>query len=186
MTAIVGFVDKEQGRVWIGGDSAGTADDIRSIRTDPKVFFRGEMLIGFAGSFRMGQILAHHLDPPGHPKGASGFDYMVATFIPCVMKLMDDHRYGGTDEEGSAQGGQFIVGYRGSMYLIDTDYQVGTVYHPYATIASGGEICLGAMHALHDYEFPPRERLRMALKASAEFCTTVSAPFLILATDPIK
>ena len=39
MTCIVGLID--EGKVYIGGDSAGAADDLITVRADEKVFVRG-------------------------------------------------------------------------------------------------------------------------------------------------
>ena len=52
MTCIVGLV--ENGKVYIGGDSAGVAGlDVR-MRSDEKVFTKGNMIFGYTSSFRMG------------------------------------------------------------------------------------------------------------------------------------
>ena len=57
MTCIVGLVDN--GKIYMGGDSAGVSNlDIR-IRADQKVFKTGEFIMGFTSSFRMGDLLKY-------------------------------------------------------------------------------------------------------------------------------
>jgi hypothetical protein len=55
VTVIAGIV--EQGRVILGGDSAGVAGYELTVRSDVKVFTSGAYVFGFAGSFRAGQLL---------------------------------------------------------------------------------------------------------------------------------
>jgi ATP-dependent protease HslVU (ClpYQ) peptidase subunit len=64
MTCIVGMV--ENGKVYIGGDSAGVSGFDYHIREDQKVFQNGDMIFGFTSSFRMGQLLQYSLKIPDH------------------------------------------------------------------------------------------------------------------------
>jgi len=57
MTCIVGLIDKESKKIYMGGDSAGVANYSLSVRKDPKVFKRYGFIFGFTSSFRMGQLL---------------------------------------------------------------------------------------------------------------------------------
>jgi len=59
MTCIVGIA--QEGKVWIGADSAAVSgQDIRATALR-KVFRRGQFLIGYTSSFRMGQLPQFHL-----------------------------------------------------------------------------------------------------------------------------
>lgn len=80
MTAIAGVA--EDGKVWIGGDSAGVGGLNLETRTDPKVFVNGDFLFGYTSSFRMGQILEHEFSPPKPYEGEQGMPFMVKLFIP--------------------------------------------------------------------------------------------------------
>jgi len=62
MTCIVGLV--ENGKVYIGGDSAGVAGLDITTRKDEKVFQKENMIFGFTSSFRMGQILRYSFKNP--------------------------------------------------------------------------------------------------------------------------
>ena len=59
MTCVIGLEHK--GEVYIGADSAATSGWAVSATRLPKVFLVNEFLIGYAGSFRMGQLLQHKL-----------------------------------------------------------------------------------------------------------------------------
>ena len=68
MTAIVGLVHK--GRVWMGGDSAYSTDDEVWIQRDPKVFRRGDVLIGTCGTGRFESLMRYVVEIPRFRKGA--------------------------------------------------------------------------------------------------------------------
>lgn len=91
MTAIAGIV--EDGKVWIGGDSAGVGGTSLSTRADPKVFKNGEFVFGYTGSFRSGQLLEHSFHPPVPLENESGMAYMVKQFIPGVKSCLKDGGY---------------------------------------------------------------------------------------------
>lgn len=179
MTAIAGFTDGK--KVWIGGDSAGVAGYSMSTRTDCKVFKSGEMVMGFTTSFRMGQILQYHLTPPTPLEGQSDVTYMVKQFIPAVKAALVAHGFEKNDS-GRQEGGTFLVGYRGALFAIYSDYQVGCVAQSYYACGCGEDLVLGALFALDLYEMTPEERLTIALEAAEEFSAGVKAPFSIVST----
>lgn len=180
MTAIAGFTDGKT--VWIGADSAGV-DNRLSIRTrtDSKVFRSGQMVMGFTSSFRMGQILQHHLNIRPPYEDEEDYNFMVRGFIPAVKKAFQDHGYE-TNHSGQDYGGTFLVGYRSKLYQIGTDYQVETIAHRYHACGSGEQVVLGAFHALDYYEMTPEERITTALEAAAEFNAGLRPPFTIIKT----
>ena len=177
MTAIAGYTDGKT--VFIGGDSAGTAGHYLQTRTDCKVFKSGEMIMGFTSSFRMGQILQYHLSPPKRLEGQKDYEYMVKQFIPAVKAALKEHGYE-RSKSGEETGGVFLVGYRGGLYCVEGDYQVGSLHKNYHACGCGKDLILGALHALEDYDIPIPEQINIALGAAAEFSSYVKAPFTIL------
>ena len=168
MTCIVGLVDK--GSVYIGGDSAGIAGLSITIRKDPKVFQNGPFIFGFTTSFRMGNILRYKLDPPQQTVSQNDMQYMVVSFIDDIRKCFADN--------GFSDGGNFLVGYKGALYNIESDFQVGVPAEPFDAVGCGSDLALGAMYASKGKK--PIERITLALEAAATFNAGVSAPFLIL------
>lgn len=173
MTCIVGFADKN--RVWIGGDSAGVSGWSLCVRADQKVFRNGEFLFGFTSSFRMGQLLRHALKPP-QQKVADNIHFLSTDFINAVRECLKDGGFARRTNE-SEEGGDFLLGYRGGLYHIASDYQVAVPSTPYCAVGCGADIALGAMFALRD---PPRQRVRKALSASERHCAGVRGPFTIM------
>ncbi len=179
MTAIVGVV--EDGQVWLGGDAAGVGGLSLSTRSDPKVFKSGESVMGYTTSFRMGQILQHHLTLPVPYETEGGMAYMVKRFVPAVKDELKKHGFQQT-KDGRDNGGTFLVGYRGELYEVEDDYQVARVQQAYHAVGAGFELALGSLHTSELVEATPRERIRMALAAAAQFCAGVRPPFTIVST----
>lgn len=178
MTCIVGLV--QDGKVYMGGDSLATSGSHGIIRDDPKVFKNGEFLIGYTSSFRMGQLLAHKFSPPKQKEHQDVFAYMVTDFIDAIRECFKDSGFA-TKHNEEERGGNFLVGYRGSLFEIDTDYQVGKNSCKYAAVGSGYSYALGALHTLvtPELNFDPTQALYLALEASAEFCNSVRGPFMV-------
>src|SRR6476620_5754324 len=122
MTCIAGLV--HNGNVYIGGDSAGVAGYALTVRADEKVFQNGDFLMGFTTSFRMGQLLRFKFKAPYHKSEMDTYEYMVTEFVDAVRQCLKDGGYAQI-KHGEETGGSFLVGYRGELFAIDGDYQVG-------------------------------------------------------------
>lgn len=180
MTAIAAVV--ECGQVWIGGDSAGVDGLSIETRSDPKVFVNGSMVFGYTTSFRMGQLLEHMFEPPAMVEGEKGMAYMVRRFIPAVKECLKNGGFQAT-KNGVDEGGTFIVGFKGSIYVIEGDYQVGRVRQNYHACGCGRDIVLGSLHASQSASMTPmsaKQRIIMALEAASEFSAGVRGPFTVL------
>ncbi len=175
MTCIIGVA--HAGCVYIGADSASVGGGEIRVTRLPKVFRTGKFLIGYTGSFRMGQLLQHHLSVV--PQGDEPDDeYMVCTFIEAVRTCLRQYGYTQVKDNQEEIGGRFLVGYRGKLYFIDGDFQVNEHDEGLDSIGCGAEYALGAMKALRD--LPPRERIEKALEISAHFSSGVIGPFHVL------
>lgn len=176
MTCIAGLV--HEGKVYIGGDSAGVAGYYLTVRADAKVFRNGPFLMGFTSSFRMGQLLHYKLRVPAHHPDTDIYEYMVTTFIDTVRQCLRDGGYA-TNDKGEESGGTFLVGYRGRLFEINSDYQVGEALDGYAAVGCGGEVAQGVMFAtIGDYH-SPEDRIRLALEAAERHSVGVRRPFRI-------
>lgn len=175
MTCIVAIKDK--GRVWIGGDSAGVAGLNVTIRADEKVFENGDFIMGFCGSFRMGQLLRYAFNPPKRHADTDIYKYMVTDFVDAVRSCLKN---GGVAEKhnDAEKGGFFLVGYEGRLFEIESDYQVGESIEAYSAIGCGGEYAYGALAASEGQK--PEARIKIALAAAEKFSAGVRAPFHIL------
>lgn len=180
MTCIVGYV--ENGTVFIGGDSAGVAGLDITIRQDTKVFKVGEFLIGYTSSFRMGQLLRFNLKLPEHREDKKDvYEYMCTDFIDAVRKCLKDGGYARKNNE-EERGGVFLVGYKGRLFQIEGDYQVGESLVNYNAAGCGDSYAKGALYATREnsHDVDSKEKVLIALNAAAEHSAGVAAPFSVL------
>lgn len=182
MTCIAGVVGPD-GTIYMGGDSAGIAGYDLVVRADQKVFTKGPMVFGFAGSFRMGQILRYALTVPAQTE-ADVEQYLATTFIDAVRQILREKGSATRNNELESNEGQFLVGYQGRLFRIDHDYQVGEAHDDFVAIGCGDAIAQGALHATPDLE--PRARLRRALAAAERYSAGVRRPFVVKTLVPEK
>lgn len=183
MTCIVGIAQDK--KVYMGGDSAGVDEAWNlTIRADKKVFTLGiedEFVVGFTTSYRMGQLLKHQLLLPDYTH-LNDLDeeiehYMVSQFIEAIRFCFRNYGYLKKENEQES-GGQFLVGFRGRLFQIDSDFQVGRPLNGYAAVGVGAKVALGALYASRRRE--PLTRINLALEAAAHFTIGIQQPFYII------
>ncbi len=176
MTCIVGFV--HNGTVCMGGDSAGVAGYDLRIRKDEKVFVKGEFIFGYTTSFRMGQLIRFKFNPPEQPSKMDAFEYMCTLFVDELRKCLKE---GGFAEVSNNKetGGFMLVGYRGKLYRIESDFQVAIPAEDYDAVGCGANFALGALKILYYMALPVPEMIRKALEVAEEFSAGVRRPFVI-------
>jgi 20S proteasome alpha/beta subunit len=185
MTCVVGIRDGNH--VYLGADSCGSDEFIKQTRLDPKVFLRDPFVIGFTDSFRMGQVLRYKFNPPEQPASMDDYEYMVTMFIDSVRQCFRNAGFA-SKENDVENGGTFLVGYKGQLYVIDEDYQVGIVAENYAAIGCGEAFAQGALFALaaSTKRTSTKDRIRIALEAAAQFAVGVGGPFNYVSTKEIE
>ena len=174
MTCIVGLVS--DGKVYIGGDSAGVAGWQLTIRKDVKVFRNGDFLIGGTSSFRMLQLLHYAFTPPAYEPGTDLEKYMAVDFVNALRQCFKDGGYAEKKNE-QEEGGIFLVGFQGRLFYIGSDYQVGEPLCGYEAVGCGAEVAIGSLYATP--ALSPRKRIEGALKAAEAHNAGVRSPFVI-------
>lgn len=178
MTCIVGIA--HEGKVHIGGDSAGVGGYDLTVRQDRKVFRNGDFVMGFTSSFRMGQLLAYSLTPPRRHPDDDVYKYMVTHFVDAVRGCLKAGGYAET-HHGAETGGTFLVGYAGRLFAIQGDYQVSESSHGFDACGCGESYALGSLYATSGQL--PFQRLELALKTAEQFSAGVRGPFHYVSTD---
>lgn len=189
MTCIVGMVN--EGKVYIGGDSAGVFSYDIVVRKDTKVFTvktkyvesEVEAVFGFTSSFRMGQILMMHLVLPEYDE-EDPYVYMVKSLIPEIINVFEEHKYA-TNNNGNLTGGEFLVGFKGRLFLIGDDFQVGESIDCFDACGCGEVCARGAIAAtvLNCPDMKPEDHIRNALSIAEKYNGGVSGPFNMVVLD---
>lgn len=177
MTCIAGMV-AANGDIIVGGDSAGVAGLDLAVRRDPKVFTKGNFIYGFTSSFRMGQLIQYRFDAPDHDPRKDVDTYLRTDWIDALRKCFDAGGYSRRNN-GSEEAGTFLVGYRGRLFFVDSDYQIGEALHPFFACGCGQSLALGAMFALQESAFSEEDKIGKALECAEQYSAGVRRPFVI-------
>lgn len=198
MTCIVGLV--EDGTIYLGGDSAVSTANGLMIKSFPKVYKRGEFLIGGAGRMVISQIMSHVATIPPVYEDQDNFDYIVNTFMPCFRDAVKEVGQMREVEGKEHTENEFILGFRGHLYIIGTDLSVLEPLDGYCSIGSGSVHALGSLYTtesrdgdelsivsgdvvIRGIEWHPEVRIRLALEAAAKYDEYVSPPFEVISMD---
>jgi len=177
MTCIVGLV--HDGKVLIGGDSAGVGGLDLQLRADQKVWAKDGYAFGFTTSFRMGQLLRYSLHLPKRHPDTDLMQYMVTEFIEAVRKCLKEGGFA-TKKEDAETGGTFLVGTAGRLFRIDSDYQVGEMTGAFDACGCGESYAKGVLFSNH--HLSPNDRVLQALSAAEAMSAGVRGPFHIVST----
>lgn len=185
MTCIVGLVKDDI--IYIGGDSAGVDDDMNfTIRKDKKVFKKDNMIFGFSGSFRMGQILQYSFNIPYHNREfQSDFNYLCSEFIDELIDCFKNKGFA-TIEDDVVTGGFFLLGYNNNLYHVQNDFQIAKVYRNFNACGCGENYALGALDIILNDNIitEPNDIIKKALMTVEKFSACVKSPFNIVSLKP--
>lgn len=179
MTCIIGI--KTADRIYLGGDSCISSDNLLQTIADPKVWKKGTFVLGSAGSLRVLQIIKYKMKiPPINQREPT--EYMVTTFVDAMRKaLKEAGGAGGAKEENKEeQDNSFLVAFKGRMFEIDGAYAICEVVDEYIAIGSGTDYALGALYATKGED--PEVRIKKALEAASYYADGVRPPFHIIHT----
>jgi hypothetical protein len=187
MTCIVALID-DDGVIHFGSDSVGTDGHFAKIMSDPKVFQNGEFLFGYAGSFRLGQILEHGFSPPDRLENQTNKQYLCTTFMEGIKYSFKQHGFlKDNDDTGQDEiDGQFLIGYRGEIFIVQEDFSILHVLDNYLAIGAGEETATAVLYGTRDIELGPIERLHLSLEATEKYVDGVRGPFHFLSMEPLK
>lgn len=173
----------------MGGDSAAVDVSLGiCLYSDEKVFITpgDEAVIGYSGSFRVGQLLKYGFSVPDQPSKKDDMAYMVTDFVDAIRNLQRDKGAMTKENELELHDAELLIGFNGNVYVIQSDYQVGCPLENFAAVGCGAPFALGAMFATKDATMGPIERIHMALSAAAEYCAGVRKPFHVVQLEPEK
>ena len=176
MTCVVAIVDEDK-NIHMGSDGLASDSHSQTIITDPKFFFVGEMLIGFAGSFRSAQVLQYQAFLPDRTELQEDLEYLIGSFIPAVRDVFAANGLYNVHDGAEIFEGEFLIGYRGKIYKMQNDFSLIHAVDDFAAIGAGGEVGNAVMYATNQMQLTCYERLALALESSAYQISTVKAPF---------
>lgn len=178
MTCIVAIAHNDT--VYMAGDRGHSDHDIIVPSVSPKIFDKGNYLLGFAGNTGLGQSFAYTFDAPTHRVNTDTYKYIYKYFVPALRDHLKDCLSDKEEMQAS-----FILGYQGKVFEIDTgDFQC--VEYTELSIGSGAAYAYGSLFSTLPnskeslYNLSPAERVQWAVQAAITYSPTCSGPIDIL------
>ncbi len=181
MTVVLADTENET-LIFAADSAASKGDEIYTIDT-PKVFALGSYLFGYAGSYRIGQILRYYVELPEPPEREAE-RFLVREVVPILRAAVLEQGAAGPGQDFLGEKTALLVGFQGRIWCVGTDLTV-TPEPSYAAIGSGRLRAYGAFHALYGAGVGPAlRRLELVLEATAEHTTNVRRPWHFLSLGP--
>ena len=183
MTCVVAVVDKAK-NIHFGSDSLASDSYSQSVMTDSKIFMLGEMIIGYAGSFRSAQVLRHAMALPGREESQEDMEYLVGSFLHSVRIAFAEAGILRIQDCVEDFEGEFILGYRGKIYYMQGDFSLIHTVDDFCSIGEGGDSARAVLYATRAMKtLKPIERMTLALEAASYNITSVKPPFHFKSVD---
>lgn len=179
MTCIAGLVKKNI--IYIGADSQTSKGSLCLHTADHKVFRKGEFLIGVSGSTRVSHVIKNKFELPEHASKVSITKYMSVCFADSLRECFNASGVLLRKENRESASLDMLIGYRGKLFNVCSDFtalEVNKKFDYYA-VGSGDQLALGSLYTTNKLNLDPKERIKLALLAAAEFDAWVREPFVI-------
>lgn len=162
MTCIVAV--QQDGIIYMAGDRAASNESIIGTLSTPKVFKKGDFLVGFCGSMA-GKRLMYHFDPPSPNAFVDVDEFMHTTFLNYLHDLYENIWIG----DGEPLELDLIIGIRGRLYDHNVVNMALNEYNrEYIASGSGMEYAYGYLYSGANAS-DPYQRAIGAVKAAIEF-----------------
>lgn len=180
MTCIAAIA--EDGKVWMGGDTAAMSGWDLNIIKDSKVANKDNILIGSSGDCRTGNLLSHVFQPPVRDANQTVEQYLAGPFVDGIRDLIRDHRTEYKDGCNSV----LLVGLEGRVFMFDSVLSFVEPVCGYTSIGCGSDLAKGSLFTTEVAKsLTPKERLTIALTAAATHSAGVNGPFTYVSTEDI-
>lgn len=176
MTCIIGA--KYGDIIWMGCDSQLTSGWDRGILPrDSKVFRVGNLLFGVSGKFRAAQIIKYHLNIPEQGDKFE-LEYIVSDVVESIRDILKEKGYAHVEYNNeSSQNDEILIGYRGELYRVGSNYSAALIVGPFCATGSGEHYAIGAMEILYDTTPNPIHAITRSLEVAAKYNIGVAGPF---------
>ena len=109
-----------------------------------KIIKKGDMLIGIAGHLRATNIVEHIFQVPEIEDDQKPIEYLAKQFIPALRETYKQEAYSENDKGKDVNGSTIIIGFKGNVYEISSDYAVTENNRKFMSIGSGSQYATGA------------------------------------------
>lgn len=142
MTTVAAITDGK--KVFMAYDSGlSIGDDFIGQSVQSKVFTVEDLLFGYYGSTRAGNIIRYSLRIPSKIEDVDAHEWVSKYVVTAIQDAFLANNYTIDDEVGFG----CLVAHGGRIFLINTDFAVTEWERGYAAVGSGEKYALGALYA---------------------------------------
>lgn len=196
MTCVIGAIDRENKKVFMGSDKNGCTDDFQTEYQNPKILkieIKGQrtnnkknVLIGLAGNYRalnLIEVNSHYLfsdcnlDNIYAEEAHINLKFLIKYFVPKLQVLLKDIEKKELPE--------LLIAVEDRLYIMQSDYSILVPGNEFAVIGSAEEYAIGAMDILTYHQmFSSQINLRItcALETASRYGPGIGSNFDILST----
>lgn len=179
MTVIVGL--EHGGKVFLGGDIQGTGGNSKVVHTQPKVFYKKDLIFGYTTSYRFGQIVEHELADPVIPANDNEiYRWLITVLIPEIKATLKANGYEG--------GGNCLIGVRGQLWEMQNDFSILRSVLGFGAVGSGCEYAMGSLSTQMSLMTKPKTEqeaelaIERAIHAAGTFSPSVGTKAVVIST----
>ena len=166
----------------MGGDSAATEETRSGTRVQSKVFKTGPFLIGYAGSFRIGQIIEHCGSFDDMLENIEDlFGFMVNVFVTKLIRELKRNHAVKIESGLYTMDSSILVAVRGRIFEILEDFQVAENELGISAIGLGSDAALGVLVSIQKSTYMTAyDAVLLSLQTSETISNCVMGPFTIV------
>jgi hypothetical protein len=164
MTIIVGAI--KGATAWVGADRQSTSNSTITPFSHAKVWRQGLFVIAVTGSWRESQIIEHATSLPSPPEDPGAvMRWLVVDVIDIVRAARKDAGFDEKKTDGVEIGPNVMLGLRGRLFVIYSDYQVAEAFDS-AAIGCGRDFALGSLATTKALGWSAKRRVAAAIEAT--------------------
>lgn len=167
---IVAAIETKEG-THFGCDAAGSSKGFIASYKQKKIFRNGPFIFGVSGSFRLMQIIQWMKIVD------DGESLCLSKFVLDLKAILRESEMFNGDSSESLPG-SVLFSMNGKLYEMQNDWSILRSEAGYSAIGSGDAYVYGSFFSTERMD--PKERIRIAMKASAKYDPNVQGPFHFL------
>lgn len=168
MTCIAAIIDSD-GVGHIACDSVGADDSTKSVYLNRKIFTVSDMLIGWCGSYRMGQILQYRLSLPTATVDQDLDHWLHVDFVDAVRNVLKENGFLRVENNAEA-GGTFLIVVAGRIFTMQGDLSLLESTDHFEACGSGEDYARATMNCLVNSGIEdPAVILTQAIEAATKY-----------------
>jgi len=185
LTCIVSYTDNN--KMYLACDNYTQMGERVYRKTLPKVYEKGDLLIGGAGNVSNLQAVFYFTDftrdETKEDDKRDDFHYILFDVVEEMRLALKSRGLIRFEDGVEVYDASFLVGYKGKFYNIGPDFSVMESVEPYDSVGTGKMVALGSLYTTNYFDLPVERKIEFALEAASVHHSDVEPPFEIISKE---